>query len=116
MSLLTLDPKDPAPLYQQIARGLEQAIREGRLQPGDKLPTVRELSRELSAAGGTVKRAYEELCRRGLLVMAQGKGTFVARPDAQDSRKERAMAAIDAMLDRMEALAFPSRRCRSFWT
>lgn len=114
MSLLTLDPKDPAPLYQQIARGLEQAIREGRLQPGDKLPTVRELSRELSAAGGTVKRAYEELCRRGLLVMAQGKGTFVALPDAQDSRKERAMAAIDAMLDRMEALAFSQQEVQIF--
>lgn len=114
MPTIFLDPADKSPLYQQIARRLEEAILSGQLRPGDKLPTVRELARALSAAGGTVKRAYEELCRRGLLEMTQGKGTFVARPFSPDSRKEQAMSAIDAMLDQMESLSFSQREIQIF--
>ena len=103
---IELDPSSDAPLYRQIAEAVERELAAGRLHPGDKLPTVRELADQLSAARGTVKRAYDELHRRGVVEMTQGRGTFLTAQEPPDSRKERAMAAIDGLLDCLEELSF----------
>ena len=113
-SFLQLDPAAGVPIYRQIVEGIEGALARGELSPGDKLPAVRELAQELSAASGTVKRAYDELYRRGVVEMTQGKGTFIAHPSTPDSRKERAMLSIDAMLDQLEALAFSPQEIQIF--
>lgn len=114
MSFLQLDPGAGVPIYRQIVEGIQDALARGELSPGDKLPPVRELAQELSAASGTVKRAYDELYRRGVVEMAQGKGTFIAHPSTPDSRKERAMLSIDAMLDQLEALSFSPQEIQIF--
>ena len=103
MSLFNLDPALDQPLYRQIALQVKSAVEDGSLHPGDKLPTVRELSQELATASGTVKRAYDELARQGVIEMTQGKGTFIAQPATENSRKEQAMAAISQAVVRVGA-------------
>lgn len=65
------------PRYGAIVRDLEEAIREGRLAPGDRLPPQRELADALDLSLGTVTRAYEEARERGLVEATVGRGTFV---------------------------------------
>jgi molybdate-binding protein/DNA-binding transcriptional regulator YhcF (GntR family) len=72
----------PLPLYAQIAEQLKSDIAAGRLSPGQRLPTVRQMAGELNINPGTVARAYGELERDGIVQAKRGGGTFVAvRPD-----------------------------------
>jgi GntR family transcriptional regulator len=84
---LLIPPISPAAggaLYQQIVDGIKREISEGRLPPGSPLPSFRALAEELLVSVITVKRAYEELERDGILYRRQGLGTFVA--DTADTR------------------------------
>lgn len=65
------------PLYIAIADALERDILDGRLRPGDKVPTHRELARVVGVTVTTVTRAYKEAERRGLITATVGSGTFV---------------------------------------
>jgi len=70
------------PLYQQIAEQIKQLIAAGRLQPGEHLPTVRQLAHFLHVNPGTVVRAYLQLEQEGMVVSRHGGGTIVsARAD-----------------------------------
>jgi DNA-binding transcriptional MocR family regulator len=69
------------PIYQAIADAVSREIEAGRLKPGSRLPTQRELARQLGVTLTTVTRAYVEAQRRGLLSGEVGRGTFV-RPSA----------------------------------
>jgi DNA-binding transcriptional MocR family regulator len=71
------------PIYQAIADAISREIEAGRLKPGSRLPTQRELARQLGVTLTTVTRAYVEAQRRGLLSGEVGRGTFV-RPGALD--------------------------------
>lgn len=103
--LFHIDPNLDVPLYRQLVDMLQTAIKKGRLAPGQKLPTVQELSQQLAIARGTIKRAYDELEREGFLEKVQGRGTFVCyQPMNSGSRKEMAMAAIDDMLNQLEKM------------
>lgn len=103
------------PLYQQIVDGVCRAVRDGKLAPGEKLPTVRELADRMGLARGTIKRAYDELEKQGIIRMTQGRGTFVTeRQEEPGGRKERAMKAIDNLLDELEALSFSPREMQIF--
>ena len=64
------------PLYRQIMRQITEALSVGRLAPGDKLPSHRELAEELSIAPLTVKKAYDELELLGFIETQRGRGTF----------------------------------------
>lgn len=66
------------PIYRQIVDQVSDQIACGRLQPGDRLPSVRELARALPANQNTVIKAYEVLERDGLITRRHGDGTFVA--------------------------------------
>lgn len=74
---LWLDPGND-PLYLAIVKAIRRDIRSGRLRPGSRLPTHRELADELGVAVGTVTRAYAEAERQGLVQGEIGRGTFVA--------------------------------------
>lgn len=69
---------DTTYLYYQIADSIRRDILDGRLKPGDKLPSVRELSKQWGCTQGTVQRAYSELSQQGLLESRAGKGTHVS--------------------------------------
>jgi len=68
----------PGSLYQQIVDAVKREIGAGRLAPGSALPSFRVLAEELLVSVITVKRAYEELEREGIIYRRQGLGTFVA--------------------------------------
>ncbi|WP_461211443.1 aminotransferase-like domain-containing protein [Desulfocurvus sp. DL9XJH121] len=68
------------PKYSLIADAIEEAVAQGRLAPGQALPTHRALAGELSVTVGTVTRAYAEAARRGLVRGERGRGTFVSAP------------------------------------
>ena len=81
-----ISPAAPGPLYQQIVDGFTRAISEGRLAPGTALPSFRALAEELMVSLITVKRAYEELEREGIIFRRQGLGTFVSEQGHEASR------------------------------
>ena len=66
------------PIYRQIMRQITDAISGGRLRPGDKLTSQRDLALQLVISPLTVKKAYDELEREGLIRTERGRGTFVA--------------------------------------
>jgi GntR family transcriptional regulator len=91
-----LGPISPAAggtLYQQIIDRLKREISEGRLKPGDALPSFRQLAENLLVSVITVQRAYEELEREGIIFRRQGLGTFVAEQGHDRSRKVKLNAA-----------------------
>ena len=74
---LSVDLKSGVPLYRQIIDQVKSGIATGALGPGDRLPTVRQLSVDLSVNPNTVSRAYNELELTGLVETHMGSGTFV---------------------------------------
>ena len=91
--LITITPGAEAPIYRQIVDQVRAAIRDGRLKPGDRLPSLRELSAELVINHLTVKRAYESLESAGLIETGRGTGTFV-RSETAVRRKAGHLDAI----------------------
>ena len=77
----------PGPLYLQIINSLKREISEGRLPAGSPLPSFRGLAEDLLVSVITVKRAYEELEREGIIYRRQGLGTFVSDRAADRSRE-----------------------------
>src|SRR6476620_12705796 len=98
MTGVAIDPRDPTPIYAQLNRALRAAIATGRLNPGDQLPTVRQLAVELRVNANTVARVYGELERDGVLETRRGVGSFVAatpgqaRPPGEHTKRLRAFA------------------------
>ncbi len=80
-----LDAKAGKPLFDQLRTQLIDEIRAGRLAPGTRLPTVRELAGQLHLAVNTVARAYRELEGAGIVETRGRFGTFVARADPADA-------------------------------
>jgi GntR family transcriptional regulator / MocR family aminotransferase len=91
--VLELDGKGE--LYGQLLRGLKRAILDGRLPPGTRLPSTRDLATELGMARNTVLAAYELLCAEQLAVARVGAGTFVA-DTLPGARRARTAAGVDA--------------------
>jgi putative molybdopterin biosynthesis protein len=69
---------DETYLYQQIAETIRRDILEGRIKPGERLPSVRGLREQWNCTPGTIQRAYSELAREGLIISQAGRGTQVA--------------------------------------
>ena len=92
----------PGPLYQQIVAAVTREVAAGRLGPGSALPSFRVLAEELLVSVITVKRAYEELERDGIIYRRQGIGTFVAETGQHRTRavqRELAERAITAAIN-----------------
>ncbi len=76
--LLDLDPSRSMPLHRQLSQALREAIIEGRLAPGARLPSTRSLADDLDVSRSTVVSAFEQLVAEGVLVSRSGSGTTVA--------------------------------------
>ncbi len=103
------------PIYQQLVDKIRAAVKAGTLNTGAQLPTVQELSDRLGVARGTIKRAYDELEHEGMIEKIRGRGTFICQQRLDSgSRKDRAMAAIDDLLDSLEEMGFSAGEVNIF--
>lgn len=75
---INIDKNDDMPVYRQIIEKITQAVKDGDLRSGDRLPPERDLSLQLEVARGTVKKAYEKLAASKIIEMAQGRGSFIS--------------------------------------
>lgn len=91
------------PIYAQITRQIKQQILSGALRPGDALPSIRLLAKELRISVITTKRAYEELEREGLIVTQTGRGSFVAEVSGERLREEQRRAVEKHLADAVHA-------------
>jgi GntR family transcriptional regulator len=91
-----LDARSGMPVYRQVIDQVRGGIASGLLEPGDQLPTVRQLAVDLAINPNTVIRAYRELELGGLLETHQGTGTFISAQKMKraDAERERQLAQI----------------------
>ena len=91
-----IDQDGAKPLFDQLRTQIIDAVRDGRLAPGTRLPTVRDLAGQLDMAVNTAARAYRELESAGVLETRGRFGTFVARKDPADAAMAAAANAFAA--------------------
>jgi GntR family transcriptional regulator len=95
-SMFHIDPTDPMPVDAQLVRTIRSAIGAGLLEPGEPMPTVRQLAVELKVGANAVSRAYAELQRQGVLATKPGVGAVVSATPADIGQ--------EALLDELSAL------------
>lgn len=92
--MFQLDLRGNKSIYEQIIDKFKEFIMRGTMKQGEKMPSVRELSKTLGVNPNTIQKAYRELERQGYIYTASGIGTFVAdkntiRPDEDELKKAR---------------------------
>ncbi len=93
----SIDTASRTPICRQLAGQIREAVARGKLQPEQRLPSVRELSRSLVVNPNTIARVYTELEREGVLNTRPGLGVFVARLRADYTRKVRQQRLREAL-------------------
>ena len=101
--MFTIDKLYRTPIYEQLIAQFEYGILSGEIAPDGKLPSVRELSQELSVNPNTLQRAYAEIERRGLCYTVPGSGRYLTK-DAILHLKSDAEQKMNAFADLAEAL------------
>ena len=98
---LRIEKGSAVPISRQIAEQIATLCVSGGVQPGERMPSVRELARELAVNQNTILRVYERLCSEGLLEMRHGQGTFVL------NRPKRGQLAVhrERLVDELRQLA-----------
>ena len=76
--MFTIDVMSRVPVYEQLIKQVEDQVLKGIMKEGDKMPSVRSLSMELSTNPNTIQKAYTELDRKGIVVSVPGKGSFIS--------------------------------------
>ena len=93
---LFLSPHSPQPMYAQIIEQVVAKVMAGQWRAGQAIPSIRELASGCKVSVITVKRAYLELERAGVIVTRQGKGSFVA--ERLDATRQLAAGQFEAQL------------------
>ncbi len=86
---IVISPLNPDPMYKQVTDQIKDAIAEGSLKAEDRLPSIREMARELQISEITVKRAYADLESEGYILTRSGLGSFVAEINQEKWRQEK---------------------------
>lgn len=97
---MRVDPTSRVPIYRQVAEQFREAVAAGRLTVGERLPSVRDLSRRLVVNPQTITRAYAELEREGLVTIRAGVGAFVVEDEStlsDSARRERLAELADRL-------------------
>lgn len=91
--MIQVDVRSRVPIYEQIVHSFKQMTMSGILLPDEKLPSVRELSQELTINPNTIQKAYQELERQNIIYTKRGQGSFV-NPNIQAINKEEKMGEL----------------------
>ena len=100
---IIISNSDPRPIYEQITAQIKNLIISGNLKPGDLLPSMRFLAKELRISVITTKRAYEELERNGFIETVAGKGSFVSGMNTDFIREEHLRIIEDHLQQAVDA-------------
>jgi GntR family transcriptional regulator len=103
MAVVAIDPRDSTPIYAQLDRAVRAAIASGRLNPGDQLPTVRQLAVDLQINANTVARVYADLERSGILETRRGVGSFIRASAAEARSPDEHLRRLRAFVTRVLA-------------
>lgn len=107
---IRIDKNSRVPIYDQIKEQIKGLIHARQIKTGDQLPTIRELSVELSVNFNTVALAYRDLAYEGVIITERGKGTFVANTPADEEmrtiRKQKLNNLINALLQETDRLGY----------
>lgn len=106
MNILISNANDK-PIYEQICTQIKNAVLAGALRPGDALPSIRSLAKDLRVSVITTKRAYDELEKEGFLYTIPAKGCYVAPRNVELLREEH-LKKIEWHLDEALRLAAES--------
>lgn len=85
--MVSINYRDPRPIYEQIKAQIRRMILTGAMQPEERLPSVRDLSSLLAVNPNTVQRAYRDLETEGYICSMAGKGSFVSPDQRVDRRR-----------------------------
>lgn len=97
--MISVNFRDPRPIYEQIKDNLRRLIVTGLLPTGSKLPSVREMASDLAINPSTIQRAYRELEAEGYICSQPGKGSFVCAKDGVDeTRKKELLGKFDELV------------------
>jgi transcriptional regulator, GntR family len=95
--LIQVDVRSRVPIYEQIINSIKQMSISGVLLPDEKLPSVRELAKDMTINPNTIQKAYQELERQGIIYIKRGQGTFI-NPDIKAKNKEEKMANLKEII------------------
>jgi DNA-binding transcriptional regulator YhcF (GntR family) len=104
--IVRVDPSSPVPPFEQIRMQIGTMTTSGVLQVGARLPTIRQLAKDLGVAGGTVARAYRELEGDGVIATRGRHGSYVAEMNGKAQRG----VPIEALADAAQAFAVRARQ------
>lgn len=79
--MFKLDMQSRTPIYEQLKEQITDLVVIGVLEPGDQLPSVRSLARDLGVNPNTVQKAYQDLEREQVIHSVSGKGSFISSHD-----------------------------------
>lgn len=99
--MLIIDSRSSTPIYEQIIIGVKELILKGIVKPGEKLPSIRELSTILTINPNTVSKAYGELESDNIVETIKGKGTFVSdkyEKKASEDKKSKLIIDIKRLI------------------
>lgn len=85
--MISINYRDPRPIYEQVMDGLRKLIISGVIAPEEKMPSVRELASTLAINPNTIQRAYRELEFKGYIYSVAGKGSFAS--PVEDNKSQR---------------------------
>ena len=85
------------PIYEQITSQIKEMIMKGELKPGEPMPSMRRLAKDLHVSVITTQRAYDDLQRDGFIITVPAKGTFVSAQN-QDFIREENLRRIEELL------------------
>ena len=104
--MFQIDLKSRKSIYRQVVDNIKELIVSGVLGPGDKLPSVRELSRMITVNPNTVSKAYRELDAEGFTYSSSGLGTFVSERDDKIKNESRIHEISDRLQSEISELRF----------
>lgn len=97
--MISINFRDPRPIYEQIKDGMRRLIVTGVLSAGSKIVSVREMASELAINPSTIQRAYRELESEGYICSVPGKGSFVCSGDEAESlRRTELLGKFDELV------------------
>ncbi|MBQ7920987.1 MAG: GntR family transcriptional regulator [Clostridia bacterium] len=88
LQCITVDLRDRKQLYEQLIDNIRHLILSGEIKPGEKLPSVRNLAKELGINPNTIQKAYNELEREGVILTLPGRGSVVLTETDELRRKQ----------------------------